>query len=107
MNAYTTMGQARIKPPDFSAVLRANELAGPCLAGLERQRGGQAAAAGGWLAQCARARADGGGPCRAGLARRRGGQAAAEVDWLLKHTRVRPQETGSRVALLRQTIGAA
>ena len=44
MNAYTTRGQARIQPRDFSAVLRANGLAGASLAGLERQRECQAAA---------------------------------------------------------------
>jgi hypothetical protein len=74
MNAYTTTAQARIQPRDFAAVLRANQLAGASLAGLEWQRG-----------------------C----------QAEAEMTWLLKHTRVRPQANGSRVALLRQTIGAA
>lgn len=42
MNAYTTMGQARIQPRDFSAVLRANQLAGAPLAVFERQRGCQA-----------------------------------------------------------------
>ena len=49
MNAYTTMGQARIQPRDFSAVLRANGLAGASLAGLERQRGCLAEAELGWL----------------------------------------------------------
>jgi hypothetical protein len=44
MNAYTTRSQARIHPCDFSAVLRANGLAGASLAGLERQRGCQAEA---------------------------------------------------------------
>jgi hypothetical protein len=49
MNAYTTRGQARIQPRDFSAVLRANGLAGASLAGLERQRECQAEAEVGWL----------------------------------------------------------
>ncbi len=44
MNAYTTMGQARIQPRDVAAVLRVNQLAGASLAGLERQRECQAAA---------------------------------------------------------------
>jgi hypothetical protein len=48
MNAYTTTGQARIQPRDFSAVLRANGLAGASLAGLERQRGCQAEAEVAW-----------------------------------------------------------
>ena len=74
MNAYTTMGQARIQPRDFAAVLRANGLAGASLAALERQRG-----------------------C----------QAEVEVEWLLKHNGVMPRASASRVALLRQTIGAA
>ena len=74
MNAYTTIGQARIQPRDFSAVLRANGLAGASLAGLERQRG--------W-------------------------QAETEVGWLLKQTRVKPEARAWRVAMLRQTIGAA
>jgi hypothetical protein len=73
MNAYTTTAQARIQPRDFSAVLRANGLAGASLVALERQRG-----------------------C----------QAEAELEWRLKHTGVTPQASGSRVALLRQTIGA-
>lgn len=42
MNAYTTMGQARIHPRDVSALLRANGLAGASLARLEWQRGCQA-----------------------------------------------------------------
>jgi hypothetical protein len=74
MNAYTTMGQARIQPRDFSAVLRANGLAGASLVALERQRG-----------------------C----------QAEAEVAWRLKHTGVTPHASTSRVARVRQTIGAA
>jgi hypothetical protein len=49
MNAYTTMGQARIQPGDFSALLRANGLVGASLAGLERQRGCQADAELDWL----------------------------------------------------------
>jgi hypothetical protein len=44
MNAYTTMGQTRIQPRDFAAVLRANGLASASLAGLEWQRGCQATA---------------------------------------------------------------
>ena len=74
MNAYTTTSQARIQPHDFSAVLRANGLAGTSLARLEWQRG-----------------------C----------QAEAEVDWLLTRNGVTPRASDSRVALLRQTIGAA
>jgi hypothetical protein len=42
MNAYTTMGQARIQPRDVAAVLRAHGLAGSSLAALEWQRGCQA-----------------------------------------------------------------
>ena len=49
MNAYTTTSQARIQPRDFSAVLRANGLAGAPLAGLERQRECQAEAEVDWL----------------------------------------------------------
>jgi hypothetical protein len=49
MNAYTTRGQARIQPRDFSAVLRANGLAGASLAGLERQRECRAEAETTWL----------------------------------------------------------
>ena len=74
MNAYTTMGQARIQPRDFSAVLRANQLAGASLAVFERQRG-----------------------C----------QAEAETTWLLKKNGVTSPTNMSRVALLRQAIGAA
>ena len=73
MNAYTTMGQARIQPRDFTAVLRANQMAGASLARLEWQRG-----------------------C----------QAEAEVDWRLKHNGVTPPASVSRVAMLRQTVGA-
>jgi aryl-alcohol dehydrogenase-like predicted oxidoreductase len=74
MNAYTTSGQARIQPRDFWAVLRANQLTGAALAGLERQHG-----------------------C----------QAEAEVSWLLQQNGVTPKASASRVALLRQAIGAA
>ena len=49
MDAYTTTSQARIQPRDFSAVLRANQLVGASLAGLERQRGCQADAEMSWL----------------------------------------------------------
>ncbi len=50
MNAYTTKGQARIQPRDFSAVLRANRfMAGASLAGLERQRACQAEVEVDWL----------------------------------------------------------
>ena len=49
MNAYTTTSQARIQPRDFSAVLRANGLAGASIAGLERQRECQAEAEVEWL----------------------------------------------------------
>jgi hypothetical protein len=49
MNAYTTMGQARIQPRDVSALLRANGLAGASLARLEWQRGCQADAEAAWL----------------------------------------------------------
>jgi hypothetical protein len=49
MNAYTTRGQARIQPRDFSAVLRANQLAGASLAVFERQRECQAEAETTWL----------------------------------------------------------
>ena len=49
MGACTTKGQARIQPRDFSAVLRANQLAGASLAGLERQRGCQAEVEVAWL----------------------------------------------------------
>jgi hypothetical protein len=43
----------------------------------------------------------------AALERRRGYQAEAEVDWLLKQYGVTPPAASSRVALFRQTIGAA
>ena len=49
MNAYTTRGQARIQPRDFSAVLRANQLAGASLAVFEWQRECQAEAEMTWL----------------------------------------------------------
>ena len=74
MNAYTTSGQAGIQPRDFAAVLRANQLAGASLAGLEQQR------------EC---------------------QAAAELNWWLKQNTATPHAGLPRVALLRQTIGAA
>jgi hypothetical protein len=48
MNAYTTMGQARIQPRDVSALLRANGLAGASLTRLEWQRGCQAEAEAEW-----------------------------------------------------------
>lgn len=52
MNAYTTMGQARIQPRDLEAVLRANRyLVGASLAAFERQRGWQAEAEVAWLLQ--------------------------------------------------------
>jgi hypothetical protein len=45
MNAYTTRGEARIQPHDFSAALRVQGLGpGASLAALERQRGWQAEA---------------------------------------------------------------
>jgi hypothetical protein len=45
MNAYTTMGQARITQRDIDGVLRAHSyLAGATLAALERERGCQAEA---------------------------------------------------------------
>ena len=43
----------------------------------------------------------------AALERQRDWQAESEVEWLLKQNRVTPQASASRVALLRQTIGAA
>src|SRR5688572_25399955 len=49
MNAYTTRGQGRIQPRDFSAVLGANQLAGAPLAVFERQRECQAEAETTWL----------------------------------------------------------
>ena len=49
MNAYTTTSQARIQPRDFSAVFRANGLAGASLARLEWQRQCQAEAEVDWL----------------------------------------------------------
>jgi hypothetical protein len=51
MNVYANRGQARIRPRDVSAVLRANQLAGAPLAGLERQRRCQAEAELTWLLQ--------------------------------------------------------
>ena len=45
MNAYTTMGQARIQQRDIEAVLRVGRMtAAAHLAALERQRGWQAEA---------------------------------------------------------------
>ncbi|MCD6057444.1 MAG: hypothetical protein K0R44_437 [Thermomicrobiales bacterium] len=50
MNAYTTMGQARIQPRDMAAVRPANRvMVGGSLAGLERERGWQAEAEVDWL----------------------------------------------------------
>ena len=49
MNAYTTIGQARIQPHDIAAVMRAYPLVGASLAALERQRGCQAEAEMNWL----------------------------------------------------------
>jgi hypothetical protein len=43
----------------------------------------------------------------AALERRRGYQAEAEMNWLLKQYGVTPPAASSRVALFRQTIGAA
>ena len=47
------------------------------------------------------------GAALAKLEWQRGCQAEVEVEWLLKHNGVMPQRGSSRVALLRQTIGAA
>jgi hypothetical protein len=47
------------------------------------------------------------GASLAAFERQRGCQAEVEVEWLLKHNGVMPQRSASRVALLRQTIGAA
>ncbi len=50
MNAYTTMGPARIKQRDVAAILSTHSyLDGASLAALERQRGWQAEAEVGWL----------------------------------------------------------
>jgi hypothetical protein len=50
MNAYTTMGQARIQPRDIAAVQRAHRyMIGASLAALEQQRGWQAEAEVDWL----------------------------------------------------------
>ena len=49
MNAYTTTSQARMQPRDFSAVQRANGLAGVSMAGLEWQRECRSEAEVGWL----------------------------------------------------------
>jgi hypothetical protein len=43
----------------------------------------------------------------AALERRHGYQAEAEMNWLLKHHRVTPPAASTRVAVFRQTIGAA
>jgi hypothetical protein len=75
MNAYTTMGEARITQRDIDAVLRADTyLAGASLAALERRRG--------W-------------------------QAEAEMARLLKQHGLPPASVVSRLAMLRQTVGAA
>jgi hypothetical protein len=42
----------------------------------------------------------------AALERTRGWQAEAEMEWLLKQHGVRPGSAASRIALLRQTVGA-
>ena len=47
------------------------------------------------------------GAALATFERQRGYQLEAEVEWLLKQHGVTPQRSASRVALLRQTIGAA
>jgi hypothetical protein len=47
------------------------------------------------------------GAALAAFERQRGCQAEVEVGWLLKHNGVMPRASASRVALLRQTIGAA
>src|SRR5688500_17988746 len=50
MNAYTTPGQARIRQRDLANILRTDVYLAPAsLEGLERQRGGQAAAEVNWL----------------------------------------------------------
>ena len=43
----------------------------------------------------------------AALERQRGYQADAEVNWLLKQYGIKPPTVRSRIAVLRQTIGAA
>ena len=42
-----------------------------------------------------------------GLERQRGWQAEAEVDRLLKHHGIPPASVSSRIAMVRQTLGAA
>ena len=42
-----------------------------------------------------------------GLERQRGWQAEAEVDRLLKQHRIPPRTVASRIAMVRQTLGAA
>jgi hypothetical protein len=77
MNAYTTMGEARIQSHDLATILRTSTgsyMAAASLAALERQRG--------W-------------------------QAETEVDWLLKQNGLAPRATATLVSILRQTIGAA
>ena len=49
MNVYASRGQARIRPRDVSAVLRANQLVGAPLAALERQHRCRADAELDWL----------------------------------------------------------
>ena len=46
------------------------------------------------------------GASLAALERQRGWQAEAEMEWLLKQHGVRPGSAASRIALLRQTVGA-
>ena len=77
MNAYTTRGQAQIQAHDMAAIVRT--------------------ATGSYLAAAS----------LAGLERQRGWQAESEVEWLLNENGVTPQISASRVALLRQAIGAA
>lgn len=59
------------------------------------------------LAAVLRAHGHTAGAALAAFERQRGFQAEAEVDWRLKHDGVTPQTRASRVALMRQTIGAA
>jgi hypothetical protein len=50
MNAYTTMGQARIQQRDITTILRTDRfMAGASLAALERQLGDQAESELNWL----------------------------------------------------------
>ena len=59
MNAYTTVGQARIQSRDIEAVLRANRyLAGASLAAFERQRGWQAESEVEWQLEQTRAKTE-------------------------------------------------